>query len=250
MNIITQLESLVAKITKERLTEVWLSFSGHGTYVVDAAQEELDGRDEAIYTLDNDIITDDVINKYLSRIPRSCRVICLFDCCHSGTMADLRYKFRSIQLPDRRRRRRRRRRVPIKRRGRTRYVYRWITTWVTIPGRWTWKTEYNRKSTRLSNNILTISGCRDVGTSADVLNTQLMTWGGALTTAFIETVTNNTGTLTCQTLCHQLNKQMKTQSLSQQPVVCASQRLSGRSVFCTTSTSRWSRWGRVRPWIS
>lgn len=79
-------------------TELVITYAGHGTYQTDASGEEKDGRDEC--WLPSDVasagyIADDLILTYLQRLPRRVRCLCVFDCCHSGTVADLDYSYHS-----------------------------------------------------------------------------------------------------------------------------------------------------------
>ena len=83
--------------------ELFIGYAGHGVQLQASASntEELDGRDEAIIPADYDFtdksaLIDDEIQNILATQLRSkpnCKVFMLFDCCHSGTGADLRYTF-------------------------------------------------------------------------------------------------------------------------------------------------------------
>ncbi|OBZ67770.1 Metacaspase-1 [Grifola frondosa] len=83
-------------------------FSGHGSQVDAIADpNEIDGRDEVIWPYDvkldiddngqlrvQNFIRDDDIKRYLvDRLPPRVRLALVFDCCHSGTAADLPYNF-------------------------------------------------------------------------------------------------------------------------------------------------------------
>ena len=61
-----------------------ITYSGHGTQVKDTDGDEVDQMDEALYLYDN-VVTDDDIRKYLSRIPDGVSVTLIFDACFSGT---------------------------------------------------------------------------------------------------------------------------------------------------------------------
>ncbi len=232
-NILAQLERLINRVETENIEECWISFSGHGSYLNDTGGDERDGRDECICPLDvttHGVILDDVINSYLRRIPSTCRVICLFDCCHSGTMGDLAYRYSYQLKPGRRRRVRQRVRRRI-RRGR-RWIYRYVRRWVwkTEPGRWVWAGQ-TQNQTGLPSHIITISGCRDPETSADVYYSHLGRWGGALTESFLKCIKNCQGQLSCGQLCQQLNEEMKRGKLSQQPVLATSYHLKPEDIF-------------------
>ena len=71
-----------------------LSFSGHGSQTADLNGDELDGKDECIYTLDNKLIKDDEINSYIKLyLKPNVTLFAVFDSCHSGTMMDLKYNY-------------------------------------------------------------------------------------------------------------------------------------------------------------
>lgn len=94
--ILAALEREVALACKTKVAELWISYSGHGVGFRDTSGDEEDGRDEAIVPYDHGsagFITDDVVWSYLSRVPAVTRVILVFDSCHSGTMADLKYTY-------------------------------------------------------------------------------------------------------------------------------------------------------------
>lgn len=89
-NIITQLQKLCASDAEK----LFFHYSGHGTQVPDRNHDEKDGKDEAICPLDYNragFIVDDQIRNILSRVPAGKKVLCVFDCCHSGTVCDLGY---------------------------------------------------------------------------------------------------------------------------------------------------------------
>ena len=70
---------------------VFFHYSGHGTQVQDTDGDEMDGLDEAIYSKNGKIITDDEISEVLMSFPKDKTVFLVFDCCHSGSIADLPY---------------------------------------------------------------------------------------------------------------------------------------------------------------
>ena len=233
-NIINQLEQLVNKVISDKITEVWISYSGHGSYTIDRNGDEEDNKDENICPLDfsqSGFITDDVIASYLARIPKTCRVVCIFDCCHSGTVCDLTYKYAYDKIAGKRKRVRKRvsRRVRRGRRYITRWVWRWV--WENETDTWNWSGGEVNKNSKITCPIISISGCRDPQTSADVFNSEKNRWGGALTNAFINAVNGTDNSLSCRDLCQQLNKHMETNNLSQQPVLTTSYGLNSDHVF-------------------
>jgi hypothetical protein len=91
--IVSKLTELALKSCEEDLDFVYIHFSGHGESAVDASGDEIDGLDEVLIPSDNEktgaVVTDDVISCLLRQMNLKTRVVCVFDCCHSGTMADL-----------------------------------------------------------------------------------------------------------------------------------------------------------------
>ena len=92
-NIINTFNTLINKAMNEQFTELWWSYSGHGSYITDANKDETDGRDEVICPVDyatSGMITDDYIYQNLVvKLPKSVTLFSLMDCCHSGTIFDL-----------------------------------------------------------------------------------------------------------------------------------------------------------------
>lgn len=79
--------------------KLFLHYSGHGSWVRDTSGDELDRRDETICPVDystHGMIKDDELHQQLVQPLASMphvNLTCLFDCCHSGTMLDLRYEY-------------------------------------------------------------------------------------------------------------------------------------------------------------
>ena len=100
-NIISELTNLVLKSISQPNIQLWIHYSGHGASIADKNSDELDGLDEVIVPLDyktRGIITDDKLHHILKYLPKRSRCICFFDCCHSGTMLDLKYKYNTNNL--------------------------------------------------------------------------------------------------------------------------------------------------------
>ena len=95
-NIISALTRLV-RITKPG-DELFIHYSGHGTWTYDANNDESDNRDELICPVDNKYIKDDELHVILVKdFPNGAKLRCIFDCCHSATMLDLpcRWRYRN-----------------------------------------------------------------------------------------------------------------------------------------------------------
>jgi hypothetical protein len=67
--------------------------------VDDLSGDEKSGMDQTLVPLDfkkfagkdGHIIDDDIHKILVAQLPEGCKLFCLFDCCHSGTMLDLPY---------------------------------------------------------------------------------------------------------------------------------------------------------------
>ena len=97
--ILNTLWELVVQSHQKSLKNVWIHFSGHGTGVTDQNGDETDGQDEAICPVDhltNGVITDDTIKSMIRYFNKDTQVVCVFDCCHSGTMGDLKYRMDGV----------------------------------------------------------------------------------------------------------------------------------------------------------
>eukprot|EP00429_Kryptoperidinium_foliaceum_P073114 CAMPEP_0176220004 /NCGR_PEP_ID=MMETSP0121_2-20121125/19000_1 /TAXON_ID=160619 /ORGANISM="Kryptoperidinium foliaceum, Strain CCMP 1326" /LENGTH=498 /DNA_ID=CAMNT_0017559183 /DNA_START=23 /DNA_END=1519 /DNA_ORIENTATION=- len=77
--------------------EIFFQYSGHGSQCPDRGGGEPDGKNECLCPLDcqdgpwpEHVILDNYIYKtFCEDLPDGVKCICIFDCCHSGTMADL-----------------------------------------------------------------------------------------------------------------------------------------------------------------
>lgn len=70
------------------------AFSGHGAQVNDNNGDEVDGKDEGLFTLDDKLIIDDELNLIIRQHLKSdVTLFILTDCCHSGTIMDLKYNY-------------------------------------------------------------------------------------------------------------------------------------------------------------
>ena len=93
-NIVMQLYQLALRTHREHVSDVWISFSGHGIQVRDASGDEADGRDECIVPVDymqSGVVSDDLLRHVLNMMHPRTRCMVLMDCCHSGTSLDLIY---------------------------------------------------------------------------------------------------------------------------------------------------------------
>jgi GTP:adenosylcobinamide-phosphate guanylyltransferase len=168
-NIIKNLNLLIEKANQDKdCEEIFILYSGHGTYIKDLNRDEKDGRDEVIVPCDFKLIKDDDLSNIIRKLRDNIQCYCLMDCCHSGTILDLPY-------------------VHTTNMGKTIIQSDNSKIYAT----------YNNKK------IVMISGCLDSQTSSDVYNiynndkdmTDYMInndrAGGALTANFIKIVYNN-----------------------------------------------------------
>jgi len=76
---------------------VFLHYSGHGGRVRDTSGDEDDGFDETLIPVDyqrsGQIVDDDLCTQLVKAMPQGVLVTSLMDCCHSGTVLDLPYRF-------------------------------------------------------------------------------------------------------------------------------------------------------------
>ena len=228
-NIIKQLDKLISESVNENLGEIWISYSGHGSYTRDTNGDEDDGNDEILCPLDFKGISDDTIIDFLRNIPKSCRVFCLFDCCHSGTICDLQYKYSYGKSPDTTKMVEKKELVtweclPIVSYYRTKMVME------TIPGTIGWYHTTNNNKI-ITSKVISLSGCRDPQTSADVFYSEIGKWNGALTKAFIDCIRSNDVSINCLSLSEKLNKSMENQGLSQKPVMCSSYKFNNHDIL-------------------
>mmetsp|Transcript_19897 Transcript_19897/g.34240 ORF Transcript_19897/g.34240 Transcript_19897/m.34240 type:complete len:334 (-) Transcript_19897:223-1224(-) len=76
---------------------VFCHYSGHGGRLPDDNGDEEDGYDETLIPVDYDkkgqIRDDDLLKILIHPMPKGVTMTCLMDCCHSGTVLDLPYRF-------------------------------------------------------------------------------------------------------------------------------------------------------------
>jgi hypothetical protein len=98
--ICQQLERCV-EMSKNGTTEFIIYFSGHGIGFQQPRSDESDNQDEAIIPydfLDNGVLDDNTIWKYLQKLSTQSHCLCIWDSCNSGTVADLGYILKGNSL--------------------------------------------------------------------------------------------------------------------------------------------------------
>lgn len=156
---------------------VFFSYSGHGSYTVDKNNEEATGYDQMIVPCDFKCIVDDDLKKIIdANLKIGVTLIALFDSCFSGSVLDLKYQY-SDSLDNNN------------------------------------FTENNSESIT-KGNVIMISGCSDIQTSADAkINNKAQ---GALTWAFLQTF-NSSKNLTWQQLLQGMRDLLKNNGFDQIP---------------------------------
>jgi hypothetical protein len=95
--ILTEINNLATRSWSENIDTAWIHFSGHGCGIRDIGiRDEKDGRDECLLPSDfkyAGVVTDDSIKDCLRKFNPKTRVIFIADCCHSGTIGDLKYRY-------------------------------------------------------------------------------------------------------------------------------------------------------------
>jgi hypothetical protein len=149
-NILDEIKNLL--INSKSGDILFLAFSGHGTTIHDANGDEKDGLDEMFVPLDFNCISDDEIKTFINNnLKKDVSLFALFDCCHSGTILDLRFQYFDSENYD--------------------------------------NSTENTKETETVGNVIMISGCKDNQTSADAyINSNFQ---GAMTWSFLEAVNKN-----------------------------------------------------------
>lgn len=94
--MIRRLNEAAVKSYRDNLDMIWIHYSGHGSYMRDTTGDEKDGKDECIVPSDfatAGLIKDDYLNALFAQFNPATKVICVFDCCHSGTIGDVKYSW-------------------------------------------------------------------------------------------------------------------------------------------------------------
>lgn len=149
---------------------LFFHFSGHGANQTDRNKDETDGKDEVLVPLDyktRGVISDDwLYQNMVTRVVKGCTLLSFTDCCHSGTMFDLKYNVQSN--------------CKYKKGGNIRNI-------AYVAADWTNEfTLRNENSQDTQGNVFLFTGCQDPETSADAfIQNQSQ---GAFTNCLLETL--------------------------------------------------------------
>jgi hypothetical protein len=168
---------------------LFLHYSGHGTQINDDDWSEEDGKDECICPIDGGIIKDDHLHRYLvNSISFGVKLLCVFDCCHSASILDLKYKYLSSNS---------------NKKSFFNYFWKNINS-----------NKKNNNYTESNSNVITISGCLDDSQSSDAhISGQRQ---GAMTYSLLTTLKANPQ-INYGDLIDQMNILLKRKRYSQRP---------------------------------
>jgi len=149
-NIEDELSKLVVFSHENPGSEIWLSYSGHGSNITSFTEDDL--KSEVICPCDystNGIITDEWIqDNFVKGLEKTTKVFVLMDCCNSGSNLNLPYRLKLGEVS-------------------------------------TQDTNYTKEEIDNLCYIVKISGCEDDQTSADYFERSENEFQGALTNGFL-----------------------------------------------------------------
>lgn len=183
-----------AELVLSPAEQLYFHYSGHGSQVACVGGEESDGQDETLVPIDYEdaqlggLITDDELRGILECLRPNQQLMCVMDCCHSGTAVDLAWTATASLL----------------RLGRARY---------------TLTRDPKLRETR--GQVISLSGCRDSQTSADTREEDQAQ--GALTFAFLKCLPTSA---TISELLSAVQKLLKQRGYSQVPVLTSGRKIS------------------------
>jgi hypothetical protein len=187
-NIVEGLKWLTTGIQQN--AKLFLHYSGHGiqTHDFGGKKDENDGCDEAICPSDYDtngfILDDDLRVNVINTLPARAQLFSIFDCCHSGTILDLKYN----------------------------YLYK------NTSNKDIYELDIEKLSTNSKASVTMLSGCLDPQTSADAFING--NYQGAMTYAFLmayNTLKVQKQSITSQNLLKSLTSYIKSGGYTQIP---------------------------------
>jgi len=197
-NIINHLKKLAKRSNSENIEEIWISYSGHGSYIADDNGDEDDRRDECLVPLDYDksgLIRDDKIHMIIGYISGKTNIRILIDACHSETIIDLPFRY--------------------------------------ISGK---KNVIENNKNKVKGNCLMISGCRDIETSADAYNIDNShKFSGAMTSSLLSVLKKFNYTISCWKLLKEMRTFLKDRQYKQIPQLSSNRRIDEETLFSKTN---------------
>ena len=197
-NIHVQFLKLAERSFAEDLDEIFISYSGHGSYMHDTSGDEDDKRDECLVPLDYEksgLMIDDMLNNILGSFNPSTKVFFIIDACHSETMLDTKYRY--------------------------------------IGGK---KSVIENAKCKIMCNMVTLSGCQDTDTSSDAFNiNNSKEYSGAMTSAFLYVLDKCDYKIKCWELLKNMRKFLRDRKFSQNPQICCTKQLTRESYLISNS---------------
>jgi hypothetical protein len=174
-NIINEFTNLLANANSGDV--IFFFYSGHGSYTQDQNNEEFTGYDQMIVPCDLNCIVDDDLKKIINKnLKNNVTLIAMFDSCFSESVLDLKYQYLDSLNNN--------------------------------------NFTENNNQTDTTGNVIMISGCSDIQTSADaIINGKNQ---GALTWAFLETFKSQNN-LTWKQLLEGMRGSLKNKNFTQIP---------------------------------
>jgi|GEM_PF-2053639 len=182
-NILRQFTNFASLVNQTKVG--YFHYSGHGSYVRDQSGDEADRRDEAMVPVDYDdsgmLIDDEIFTALIKKLSPDVQLIVTSDCCHSGTILDLPYKWQ----PD---------------------------------GSYTVENRLNTSEFNTLPKVVMLSGCRDTQTSADGGPITVQGEGsGAFTGAFLYILRKHNYQITYRQLLVEVNRYLADNGFDQRP---------------------------------
>jgi hypothetical protein len=231
-NILDNLLLLVNQINGKILNEVFICFSGHGSYIRDKNRDERDGYDECLIPLDykSGVITDDELNKIFSKITNTkCNIIFISDSCHSGSILDLKFKYNI-------------KKIPIEKQFlkykwvRKNYRYQRVPLYKTMPEKYIMETNIENTKNNIKCNIISICSSKDSQTSLAVYDQNNKLWGSVLITSFIKLIKNRDH-ISFHTLLQEISKYNIENKYTQVPILSSNNKIDKNNIFYKENTS-------------
>ncbi|MCH9631084.1 MAG: hypothetical protein S4CHLAM37_10970 [Chlamydiia bacterium] len=190
-NILKKFDEFASRANQTR--EAYFHYSGHGSYMWDKDGDEKDYKDEVLVPVDCDrsgYIRDDVIfERLIKGLNPSVKLTATTDCCHSGTIMDLPYK--------------------------------WLAD-----GSFTEEQKLSYSELRDLPNVVMLSGCKDTQTSADGGKISGSHKGaGAMTAAYLETLREHNYVITYRQLLEGVHRKLIYGGFPQRPQLSSTHKL-------------------------
>jgi len=166
--------------------EIYFHYSGHGSYILDKNNDEIDNKDECICATDGYIIDDELFEIFRQL---KCDAKIVMDCCHSGTALDLKYTMKYNVLTDD-------------------YNY-----------------EENSKYIDIETTIYMISSCKDNQTSAEIYNENDNIYMGALTYSLLEVLKLSSYNNSISLILKQVSNRLSESGCKQVPILSSNKQI-------------------------